>query len=257
MLAATFNANSVRARLEGILGWLSAQRPDVLALQETKARDTDFPREEFEAAGYHAVFRGEKTYNGVAVLTRQEPLRVEAGFSDGGPPDETRLLRVDLPEFSLVNTYVPQGRSLDDPMFAYKLQWLERLRAYFEASFRPADPVLWLGDVNVARTELDVAAPEKHLNDVCFAPVVREALEKVIAWGFTDIFRDFHPGERLYSFFDYRAPWALKKREGWRIDYIFATAALARKARSCRIDLEPRLGPRPSDHTYLVADLDL
>lgn len=256
MRIATFNANSVRARLEIILNWLQAQEPDVLALQETKVQDEDFPHDSFEEAGYHVAFSGEKSYNGVAVLTREKPLRVIAGFSDDGPADAARLLRVDLPGLFLVNTYVPQGRSLDDQMYAYKQEWFRRLRSYFAKAFTPADPVIWLGDMNVARTDLDVFSPEKHLENVCFTPEIRRCLDEVIGWGFVDVFRRAHPDERLYSFFDYRAPWALKRRDGWRIDAIYATQPLALRCRRAEIDLQPRLGPRPSDHTFLVADFD-
>ncbi|HOO77977.1 MAG TPA: exodeoxyribonuclease III [bacterium] len=256
MLVATFNVNSIRARLPTVLAWLEEHRPDVLALQETKVRDEDFPRAEFEKAGWQVAFRGEKTYNGVAIVSRETPELVSYGFDGEGKDEGSRLIRADFGGVSVVNTYVPQGRAPEHEMFRFKLEWLARLRRWFDRTFSPDRPLAWAGDFNVARLPLDVFDPEGEADNVCYHPRARDALENVIAWGFEDCFRSNHPEERLYTFFDYRTPWLLKRRMGWRIDYIMAAPALARRCRGSWIDLEPRLGERPSDHTFLLAEFE-
>jgi exodeoxyribonuclease-3 len=254
---ATFNANSIRARLETVRAWLESHRPDVLCVQETKVLDGLFPAEPLRAAGYHAAFRGEKAYNGVAILSRQAPDAVRAGFDDGGPADATRLLEARFGRVTVVDTYVPQGRELDHPMYAYKQEWFRRLRRRFDRDFRPADLVLWAGDLNVAREPIDVYDPASHGDHVCYHAAVRAAFEEALGWGFVDVFRRFHPGEPdQYTFYDYRMPNALRHARGWRLDYLLASPALAAAARACAIDLEPRRAPQASDHTFLYADFD-
>lgn len=255
--AATFNANSIRSRLDIVLVWLEKWHPDVLCIQETKCQDRDFPREAIEAAGWNVAFRGEKSYNGVALVTRKPLESVSFGLDDGGPADETRLVCGKVGGITVVNTYVPQGREVDHAMYAYKLEWLKRLRAYFYRHFKTSDKLIWTGDLNVARTPLDVYDAASKEDHVCYHKDVRAAFEKCLAWGFTDVFRKFHEGEEKYSFFDYRAPASVSQNRGWRIDYILASAPLAEKAKDSFIDMEPRLKSKPSDHTFLVADFDV
>lgn len=257
MRIATFNANSIRSRLAVVVGWLERHRPDILCLQETKAQDADFPRDALRAAGYHAEFRGEKTYNGVAVLSREAPDEVAFGLDDGGPADETRLLCARFGALHIVNTYVPQGREIDHPMYAYKLEWFARLRRYFERHFSPRSAVVWTGDLNVAPTPNDVHNPQDQAQHVCFHEAVRCAFEAARAWGFTDVFRRLHPEPGHFSFFDYRTPDAVRRKMGWRIDLILATPRVDHACRAAWIDLEPRLGDRPSDHTFVAGDFDL
>ncbi len=256
MKIATFNANSIRSRLPIILQWLEEHEPDVLGIQETKVQDVDFPREAFEAAGYHVVFKGEKSYNGVALICKSEPQEVKFGFSDGGPADETRLIRAVVDGVAVVNTYVPQGRAIDHVMYRYKLAWYSRLRKLFEAEYAADQPLAWIGDINIAVEPIDVNRPETRKNDPCFHIDAHHAFLDVCSFGFEDVFRKHHPGEALYSFFDYRAKDAIEKNRGWRIDYVLATPPLATKSRSCDIDLEPRKKERPSDHTFMVAEFD-
>ncbi len=252
---ATYNVNSLRSRLHILIPWLRENRPDVLCLQETKVGDDKFPREEFTAAGYHVVFRGERQYNGVAVASLAKPEAVACGLKDGEAPDEDRLLRVDFPGFSVVNTYVPQGRERGTPHFAYKLAWFARLGEYFRRSFAPTDPLIWCGDLNVAPEDIDVHDPQRLRGHVCFTPEVWEAFARVKNWGLIDVFRRHHPGEpRQYTFFDYRVPKAVERQLGWRVDHILATAPLAERSRQCRIDMAPRLAAKPSDHTVLLAE---
>ena len=256
MRIATFNCNSVRARLDTILAWLKTHQPDLLALQETKVVDDLFPREPLTAAGYHVTFRGMKGYNGVALLSRRPPDEVRFGLDDGGPADEPRLLHARFGTLHLINTYVPQGRAIDHAMFAYKVDWYARLLSYFERHLSPRRTALWLGDLNVAAEPIDVHNPEDRAEHVCYHEDVRRAFARCRDWGFADLFRRFHPEPGHYSFFDYRTAWRGNTGDGWRLDYLLATPPLARTARSCWIDVEPRRGPRPSDHCFVAADFD-
>ena len=256
MKVATFNANSIRSRLEAILAWLAAHAPDVLCVQETKVEDRDFPAAPFIARGYHAVFRGEKSYNGVALLARAQPTAVSFGLDDGGPADATRLVCAEVGGIHIVNTYVPQGREIDHPMYAYKLEWFRRLKAYFGRHFTPALKVLWVGDLNVAPEAMDVHNAAEQANHVCYHADVRRAFADTVAWGFVDVFRKHHPEPGQYSFFDYRTPNAAKRGMGWRVDHVLATRPLAARSTDCCIDLAPRLQPKPSDHTFMVAEFD-
>lgn len=257
MRIATFNANSIRSRMDVTLAWLKSHQPDVLCVQETKVRDEDFPALAFVEAGYTATYRGEKSYNGVAVFSREAPSRARFGLDDGGPPDETRLVCAKFGPVHVVNTYVPQGREIDHEMYQYKLEWFQRLKAYFARHFTTRMKVVWLGDLNVAREAMDVHNPEEQAKHVCYHVDVREAFTDAINWGFVDVFRKHRPGPGEFSFFDYRTPNAAKRKMGWRIDHILATPSLARRSRDAFIDIEPRLGPRPSDHTFVVADFDI
>lgn len=256
---ATFNANSVRSRLHIILPWLEKCKADVLCIQETKVQDMDFPQEVFSEAGYNVVFRGQKAYNGVAVASIHELEDVAFGFGDSedSPEDESRLIRCRVHGMPIVNTYVPQGRAMDNPYFQIKLNWFRRLRAMFSRDYTPDAPLIWCGDMNVAPEPIDVHSPERLKNHVCFHADVRKAFGDVKAWGFVDIFRKFHPEPDQYTFFDYRVPNSVKRRLGWRIDHILATSPLAERAVRSFIDMEPRMKPKPSDHTFLVAEFDV
>ena len=254
---ATFNANSIRSRLKLVLDWLQKETPDFLCLQETKVQDADFPATSFRDAGYYAVFRGQKAHAGVALISREEPQEVAFGFDDGGEPDEARLVRAVIQGIPVVNTYVPQGHSLDSPQFQYKLEWLARLRALLERHYSPQKMLLWMGDFNVAAEPIDVHDPKRLKNHVACHPLARAALQRVKEWGFVDVFRLHHPGEpEQYSFWDYRARDAVERRLGWRVDHIWATKPLARKSTWAWIDVDARLVEKPSDHTFVVAEFE-
>jgi len=258
LTVATYNANSIRIRLEQILDWLARVRPDVLAVQETKCSDQDFPAEPIRAAGYHVAHRGQGGHGGVALITREEPTDVAFGLPDGEAPDEHRLVRARVRDVAIVNTYVPQGRALDADEFRYKLRWFERLRALFERCYTPTEPLIWLGDLNVAPEPIDVYDPKRLANHVDFHPEVRAAFERVKEWGFVDVFRLLHPDEPdQYTYWDYRARNPVANKVGWRVDHIMATPPLAATATEAWIDVEARLAQRPSDHTFLVARFDL
>jgi exodeoxyribonuclease-3 len=257
MHAATFNCNSVRARLGHILDWLEAEKPDLLALQETKAADADFPASAFEEAGWHAAYRGEKKYNGIAVLTREPPEAVRYGLGDDEGQSATRLIHVRCGGVEVVNTYVPQGRELGSEQFVFKLEWLMRLKRYFAERFDPdRDEVLWLGDLNVAPAPEDVYDSKAVWPHVCHCEEVIESFERVRRFGFEDVFRKHLPGAGHFTFWDYRAPKALERNRGWRIDHVLATPPLAARSTQVAVDRDLRRREKPSDHTVVSARFD-
>lgn len=257
MIVASYNVNSIRSRLGLVLDWLKTNQPDVLCVQETKVIDAEFPAQAFLDAGYHVVYRGEKSYNGVALISKAEPKDVRFGLDDGGPADEARVVAARVGPIQIVNTYVPQGREIEHAMYQYKLQWFERLRAYFERHYTPRKLVLWTGDLNIAPEAMDIHNADQQANHVCYHIDARRAFATTASWGFTDVFRQFHPEPGQYTFFDYRQIGALKKNQGWRIDHLLATRPLAAKSVRAWIDMQPRLAEKPSDHTVLAAEFDI
>ena len=257
MEIASFNVNSVRARLPIVTDWLALVRPDALCLQETKVQDKDFPVQAFTDVGYHVAFRGEKSYNGVAIATKQALTDVAYGIDDGDAPDEPRLIRGRLGDTAIVNTYVPQGADPDSPKFQYKLEWFARLRRFFERHYKPTDLLAWVGDLNVAPEPLDVYDPDRLHGSVCYHPDEHAALKAVKDWGFTDVFRLHCSDPQHFTFFDYRLPKALDRGLGWRLDHILATQPLAELSSGAYIDLEPRRRQKPSDHTPIGAEFSL
>ncbi len=251
--AATLNCASIRARVEQVTSWLGSHPVDVLCLQETKVEDSAFPVMDFRMAGYEVAFRGQKGRNGVAIASREPPTQVGWGL-DGSPADEARLIWAEIRGIPVVNTYVPQGQATDSAEFAYKLDWLKRLGDFFGRRYSPQEPLLWLGDFNVAPEPVDVYAPDMFGNASDFHPAARAALEQIRAWGFVDVFRQLHPEPEQYTYWDYRLRSSLRRNQGWRIDHIWATAPLAARVASSWIDLDARRAPHPSDHTFLVAE---
>ena len=256
MKIASFNVNSLRARLDIVHDWLESQSPDVLAVQETKVQDKDFPLSAFSDLNYHVVFNGQKSYNGVALFSKTEPKDVRFGLDDE-PRDEPRLAQAQINGITIVNTYIPQGHLPDTDKFRYKLDWFARLKTYFETNFKPGDPIVWLGDLNVAPEAIDVHDPKRLLGHVCFCPEVTQAFYAIRDWGFTDTFRMLCKEEGHYTFWDYRAKNTLERNRGWRIDHIMVTQPLVEKCTACTIDKAPRAKERPSDHTPIMVTLDL
>jgi len=255
MKVASFNVNSLRARLALVLQWLSETQSDVLCVQETKVQDIDFPTDEFERSGYGYAFKGQKSYNGVAIFSRSEITNTQFGF-DNEPRDRARLIKTEINDIVIVNTYIPQGYLPESEKFEYKLKWFKRLGRYFDENFKPTSPVLWVGDFNIAPQPIDVYDPEGLLGHVCFHPEVHKVLEDVMQWGFVDVFRMCCDQPGQYTFWDYRLPNSVKRNLGWRLDHIMATKPLAKKCTNCYIDKEPRLAAKPSDHTPIVAEFD-
>jgi exodeoxyribonuclease-3 len=252
---ASFNTNSIRARLPIVLDWLTQEKPDVLCLQETKVQDPDFPKADFAAAGYQSVFKGQKSYNGVAILSRH-PLQ-ETSFYLSAPDEEARFIRAEVKEIQLINVYVPQGFEVGSEKFGYKLKWLENLRAWLQANYKPESPLLMMGDFNVALEAIDVYDPEKLKGEIGFHPEEQKRMRALLQWGLVDVLRLHKPQGGQYTFWDYRIPNAFKRNMGWRIDYILATPSLAKLSQTAWIDTEPRIVEKPSDHTFLIAEFKL
>jgi exodeoxyribonuclease-3 len=252
VLIATWNVNSVRARKERVLAWLSAQQPDALCLQETKVTDDAFPSAEFETLGYHLIVSGQRTYNGVAILSRTPPAEVVRKFDDGEEEPEARFLSAKISGVRVVCVYVPNGQVVGSNKFSYKLAWLSRLRRYLDRHCDPADLLAVCGDLNVAPEPRDVHDPAAWQDTVLFHPEARAALQELCAWGLVDAFRLHHSAGGLYSWWDYRQL-AFPKNHGLRIDHILVTKPLAARCVSAHIDRETRKGQGASDHAPVVA----
>ena len=255
MKIATWNVNSVRARLERLLGWLGREQPDVVCLQELKVTDADFPHAEMEAAGWSAAVHGQKTYNGVAILSRAGLSDVRAGMDDGVADAEARLLSASVAGVRVVSAYVPNGKAVGSDKWAYKLEWLRRLRGYLDRTAKPSDALVLCGDFNVAPQDRDVARVDEWRDTVLCHAQGREALHGVTAWGLTDTIRLHHTGEGPYTWWDYRML-GFPKNNGLRIDHIFATKPLAERCRQAYVVRDERKGKLPSDHAPVVAVFD-
>jgi exodeoxyribonuclease III len=256
MKVATFNTNSIRSRLDVLTKWLGLHQPDILAIQETKVQDPDFPISSLAGTGYEIVFRGQKKYNGVAILSKKKPKEVLSTLPQD-TMDQARFLKATLGDIIFINTYVPQGTAVDSDNFQYKLNWFRWLREHLQQNHNPNELIAWVGDLNVAREDIDVHAPETLWGHVCFCEPVQKALSDVMDWGFIDVFRQMHPEPEHYTFWDYRVPNGFKRNIGWRLDYIMMTPKLAEKCTDCWIDREPRGWENPSDHTFLLAELNI
>jgi exodeoxyribonuclease-3 len=256
MKAATFNANSIRTRLPIVLQWLEKERPDVLCIQETKVQDKDFPSDPFREKGYEVVFTGQKSYNGVAIATRLKADSVRCGLykTEG---EEARFVAASISDIPIINVYVPQGFAPNTDKFDYKLRWLKDLLAHFRRFCDPNQPLLVAGDFNVALEERDVYDPKALEGEVGFHPDERAAMRDLLAWGLVDLFRQHQPEGGHYTFWDYRIPNGFKRNLGWRIDYLLATKPLAALSEKAWIDKTPRGQPKPSDHTFLIAEFHL
>ena len=254
---ATFNANSLRARLQIVLDWLTQESPDVLAIQETKVQDHEFPLAPFKEAGWNVIFRGQKSYNGVAFISKTPLTLVTDRLYPGQEIEEARFLHCKLGEWDLVNTYIPQGFLLDSEKFQYKLKFFKDLKNYLDRNISDKNPALWMGDLNVALTEIDLARPKENADHVCFHVEARNAIQEVMNQFWIDLFRQKVSGPGHYTFWDYRMPSTFSKNLGWRIDYILGNAIAEKKLQKIWIDLEPRKKEKPSDHTFLSAEFSL
>ncbi len=256
MKIATYNCNSIRKRMPIVLDWLKANRPDVLCLQETKVVDADFPLQPLTDAGYHVAFRGMKAYNGVATLSLEKPSKVIHGLVEGPDSEDFRILQAVINGIPIINTYIPQGFEITSPKYQYKLGWFKRLHAYFETHLDFKKPAVWLGDLNIAPTEIDLNNPKGNALHPCYHVEAREAYQKVLSLGWTDVFRSKYPDRVQYTFWDFFRD-SFARDKGWRIDHILATAPLVKKCKDVVVDLVPRQAPSPSDHTVVVAEFDV
>lgn len=250
MKIATWNINWIRVRLPQVLRWLSLQAPDIVALQELK--QLDFPIAEINAAGYQAIWSGQKTYNGVALLTRSTCEDIETGLP-GFVDEQKRLLAATVAGIRLVNVYVPNGQSVGSEKYQYKLEWLEHLQDYLKNTLKHYEKVLVLGDFNIAPEDNDVYDPKAWAEQVLCSHAERSALKKIFELGFQDSFRLFPQAAQIYSWWDYRT-FAFQANRGLRIDLLLANAALAKEIQGCSVDIAPRAWERPSNHAPVFID---
>ena len=252
MKLATWNVNSIRARLDRLLAWLGRENPDVVCLQELKVTDDQFPRVELEAAGWHAAIHGQKTYNGVAILAKSMPQDVKIGMADDVQDDEARLIAATVNGVRVISAYVPNGKFVGSNTWPYKQEWLRRLRGYLERSGDKNQPLVLCGDFNIAPEDRDVARPEEWRGSVLFHEEMSSLLAELIGWGLVDTIRLHHHENGPYTWWDYRML-GFPKGNGLRIDHILATAPLAAKCREAYVCRDERKGKQPSDHAPVVA----
>lgn len=252
MKVATWNVNSLRVRLPHVLDWLQDNPIDALCLQETKVVDADFPREEIEQAGYKATFAGQKTYNGVAVLTKQPVTEVTTDIPGLDDPDR-RILGVTADGWRILNLYVVNGRDVGDPKYDHKLHWLAKVAEFVALDSQKHERYLILGDFNIAPADEDVHDPDLWRERILCSTPEREALATIKEIGFEDCFRRFEQEPDSFSWWDYRQG-AFRRNIGLRIDLILASPAAAALCTACHIDKTPRRWERPSDHTPVVAE---
>ena len=254
MKIASWNVNSLKVRLPHVLDWLDASQADILCLQETKTTDENFPASEIEAAGYHVVFSGQKTYNGVAIISRQAATDVVTDVPGLDDP-QRRILGATINGVRVLDLYVVNGQEVGSEKYAHKLHWLDKVTDYISEQLQQHERFVVLGDFNIAPDDRDVYDPEAwHERILCSTPE-REALQKILALGLTDTFRLFDQEEASYSWWDYRAA-GFRRNRGLRIDLVLASKALADNCRASGIDKEPRRLERPSDHTPVMAEFD-
>jgi len=254
---ATFNVNGIRSRQQVVLSWIERNRPDVLCLQEIKCQDSEFPIGSLREIGYEASVCGQKAFHGVATLSLKKPEAVFRGLGDDVPDEEARLIGVKFGGIWVLNTYIPQGRSPEHPAFQIKLAFFSRLRSLLEREFKPDQPIIWTGDMNVAPEDIDVFSPRRMDGKVGFHPLEKKAYAEVVDWGFSDLFRKHHPGVKQFTFWDYRLPESVRRNLGWRLDHILATRCLAEVSVECMVDPGPREEAGPSDHTPVWAEFEL
>jgi exodeoxyribonuclease-3 len=256
MRIASWNVNSIRARLHALTKWLDEQQPDVLLLQETKVVDDDFPSDDLVRRGYSVVYVGQKTYNGVAILS-QLPIRdVTLGFPGDGPAADKRFISASIGGMRICSAYIPNGKDVIHPAFLEKLAWLTRLRTVLaEEREKYRLPIVIGGDFNVARDERDVWSAKQFEGKLFFHPDERKALEEIVGLGLVDSFRCFVEAGERYSWWDYRGT-SLTRNRGLRIDYVFVDEILRPRLLAADIDGATRLGDKPSDHAPVWVQLD-
>lgn len=248
---ATWNVNSLKVRLPQVLDWLRTHAPDALCLQETKLEDAKFPVAEIEAAGYHPLFSGQKTYNGVAILSAAPGTNVTTAIPAFEDPQK-RVLAASIGGLRIVNLYVPNGESVTSEKYRYKLAWLESLTTWLGQERKEHGKLAVLGDFNIAPEDRDVHDPKQWEGQVLFSEPEREAFRRLTGLGLRDAFRLFDQPEKSFTWWDYRMN-AFRRNLGLRIDHILVSPDLATACTRCAIDLEPRKAERPSDHAPVMA----
>ena len=254
MRVATWNVNSLKVRLPQVIAWLGKHAPDALCLQETKLEDAKFPEQELRAVGYQAVYSGQKTYNGVAILTKLPAADAQNSIPDFDDPQK-RVLAVTLDGLRVVCLYVPNGQSVESDKYRYKLDWLAKVTAWLKSERAANDRLVVVGDFNIAPEARDVYDPQAWEGQVLVSAPERQAFQDLLAGGLIDSFRLFEQPPQAYTWWDYRMN-AFRRKMGLRIDHILLSQSLAGVCRASSIDIEPRRDERPSDHAPVFADLD-
>jgi len=263
LLIATWNVNSIRTRLLQVLNWVNENKPDVLCLQETKVIDDDFPKKPFEELGYKVIVFGQKSYNGVAIISKFELKNVNRGFGGDKRPqhdtnnftDQKRLISAEINGLTIINVYVPNGSSLDSEKFNYKINWLNSLASFIDKLTKKGDFFCLLGDFNIALSSKDIHDPKKYEGGIMASNIERNALNNALKGRFIDSFRIYEKNTGHWSWWDYRNN-AYELNKGWRIDHIYITENLSSKLKSCVIDSNPRGNIQPSDHVPVMINLD-
>jgi exodeoxyribonuclease-3 len=260
MKVATWNVNSIRSRLDHVTQWLQTSPVDVLCLQETKVVDDAFPSESFETLGYIPYIYGQKSYNGVALLSRQPMTEVNFGFTDvlgqarvGDLDEQKRVIAGRMGDVYIVNLYVPNGSSVGSEKYAYKLNWLDCLGDYLKTLLKTYPLLNVCGDFNIAPEDKDIYNPEGKATHIMSSPQERQALQQVLSIGLTDGFRKFTQEGGHYTWWDYRAA-SFRRNLGWRIDHHYLSSVLGERTTACTIDTEPRGWEKPSDHVPVVVE---
>ena len=253
MKIATWNVNSLKVRLPQVLDWLAAQKPDVLCLQETKLEDKAFPFADIEAAGYRAAHHGQKTYNGVAILSRSDGSEVTRGIPGFDDP-QARVIAATVADVRVVCAYMPNGQAVGSDKYAYKLSWLNALRGWLEGEIAKHPRLALLGDYNIAPEDRDVHDPAAWQGQILCSEPERQAFQALTALGLRDAFRLLEQPDKVFSWWDYRMM-AFRRNMGLRIDHILLSPALAADCTACGVDKAPRKLERPSDHAPVIAEL--
>jgi len=255
MKIATWNVNSMNVRQPHVIEWLQAHQPDVLVLQEIKQLTEKFPVDDLQAIGYHSIASGQKTYNGVAVISKTPATDPVTDFPDLDDP-QRRILASTVGDVRIVDLYIPNGSEVGSEKYEYKLGWLASLQRFLETELKAHEKLVVLGDFNIAPADEDVHDPEKWGEAILCSPQERKALRDVIDLGLTDVFRKFEHPEKTFSWWDYRAA-GFRRNAGLRIDLILSSDAMTKHCSSCYVDKEPRAWERPSDHAPVVAEFDV
>lgn len=255
MKIATWNVNSLKVRLPQVLDWLAVSQVDILCLQETKTTDENFPVDEISAAGYQVIYSGQKTYNGVAILSKQVATDIVTDIPGLDDP-QRRILAATIDTVRVLNLYVVNGQEVGSEKYAHKLQWLERVTGFISEQLQQHERFAVVGDFNIAPDDRDVYDPEAWHERILCSTAERQALQRIIDLGLADTFRLFDQPENSYSWWDYRAA-AFRRNMGLRIDLVLASHSLSSTCTACLIDREPRTLERPSDHAPVIAEFKL
>ena len=263
MLVATWNVNSIRSRIDHVKEWLITNKIDILCLQETKTEDKFFPIENFSDLGYEVSISGQKSYNGVAIISRLPINNIKIGFNEvindyqdlSILSEQKRIISADINDIRIINVYVPNGSSINSDKFIYKEKWLECLQVYLKEINKNNTPICLLGDFNIAPEDRDIHTPSRYEESIMASSKERELLKDALGGELEDVFRIFEPGEKNWSWWDYRHS-AWERDKGWRIDHIYLTEDILSCANSCWIDKEQRSREKPSDHAPVVVDIN-